>query len=1217
MSVRIESQAEPIPGYKLLDRLGSGGFGEVWRAEAPGGIFKAVKVIFGDLRSHDTDLVRYAEQELKALKRVKQVRHPYLLALDRYDIVDGRLMIVMELADCNLWDRFRECRDKGLVGIPRDELMGYMAESAEVLDLMNDQFGLQHLDIKPQNLFLLYNHVKVADFGQVKDLQGVMASVTGGITPVYAAPETFDGIVSRFCDQYSLACVYQELLTGQRPFDGTSMSQLLMQHLQLPPDLAPSPPVDRPALLRALAKRPEDRWPTVSAFVKALRDGHAGEAAVAGGFSRVTPPTGDSTDNLGPRPGSSGIHKLSLETPAPRGLSETDSHAPLITPAPPEVTGPGPLRPALVIGVGQAGLRVVQRLRFELTERYGPAEFTPVVRTLGIDTDPDTLDDVGRPRTEDRLAALPAESLVPVKLNRASHYLKPRLNGRNLTDGWFDPQLLYRIPRTPVTMGFRLFGRLAFMDHYRTVMTRLGAELEAALAPDSLHLTEQRTGLRRRTNRPRVYVVAGAGGGTGGGMLLDVAYSVRTRLKRMGYENPELVGVLILPPADASLAAPQALGNTYATLTELNHYARPDSTFTAHYDDRSGLVKEKDAPFTRVYLVPGPAGVTFTGTGTTPPGTITAPRGFGAGRTPSGSGVVSRNATPPGIPVPGSRARGPGSGVTGPPGSRVVPGAALTRTPAPAGGTFKAVAEVAELIRLDLFTPVGRTADEAREAKLAEQAGAGVTVGAFGLAAFDWPRAEVVGRTAAGLARKVLTAWLVPNVKRAREIIPTWAAAQWAQLGLDPDTVLARLQEAAEEATGTRTEDVITLTTEPLVPKGWLARLPDPDRVALAADGLVKLFGPPAGSARRAPTAAEEAVAAAATTAGGEFAHHLRTIAAALVEDPQFRLAGAEEATRQFLATTDRLIDKYLTEAQAADLKATAGYECLVQYTHFQKGMRKPAATELADALRQFPRARYQAVLYRALVKVYQTVRDPLAAQLTDVVACKDRLVEVAGPAEPPPADFIPGPRRLMPPGCLGVEDAVARFEGVITDADLAEIDARVQAAVEPEYGGLFQACFHSAVGAEGVVAAVREEARSYLDARLGEVDMGAMFAERFRSRQQAEAAVGHAFAEAEPDWVGGGPWAAAEVTVLAAPGGAAGAPVRELAARVIPVAGLPTTDSRDDVTLYREYPAVPLSAVPHLGPAGATAYQNLPETNQCSLHSRLDITQWADVDQG
>src|SRR6266480_6791078 len=206
MAVRIESQAEPITGYRLIERIGGGGFGEVWKAEAPGGLLKAIKFVFGDLEEASEDGVR-AEQELKALSRVKTVRHPYILSLERYDIIDGRLMIVMELADCNLWDRFRVCRERGLPGIPRDELLMYMAEAAEVLDLMNDQFGLQHLDIKPQNLFMLHNHVKVADFGQVKDLQGVMASVTGGITPVYAAPETFDGIVSRFCDQYSLACV--------------------------------------------------------------------------------------------------------------------------------------------------------------------------------------------------------------------------------------------------------------------------------------------------------------------------------------------------------------------------------------------------------------------------------------------------------------------------------------------------------------------------------------------------------------------------------------------------------------------------------------------------------------------------------------------------------------------------------------------------------------------------------------------------------------------------------------------------------------------------------------------------------------------------------------------------------------------------------------------------------------------------------------------------
>src|SRR5713101_7754765 len=96
MALRIESQAEPIPGYRLIERIGGGGFGEVWKAEAPGGLFKAIKFVYGELDAGGGDSER-AAQELKAIKRVQSVRHPYILSLERYDIIDRRLLIVMEL----------------------------------------------------------------------------------------------------------------------------------------------------------------------------------------------------------------------------------------------------------------------------------------------------------------------------------------------------------------------------------------------------------------------------------------------------------------------------------------------------------------------------------------------------------------------------------------------------------------------------------------------------------------------------------------------------------------------------------------------------------------------------------------------------------------------------------------------------------------------------------------------------------------------------------------------------------------------------------------------------------------------------------------------------------------------------------------------------------------------------------------------------------------
>ena len=155
---------------------------------------------------------------------------------------------------------------------------------------MNNQYGLQHLDIKPQNIFLVYNHIKVADFGLVKDLQGMTATVTGGVTPVYAAPETFDGFVSRFCDQYSLAIVYQELLTGQRPFAGTNVHQLIMQHVQGKPNLASLPPEDQPSIGRALSKSPDERFPSCGELVRALKGGRGGaEKAPAPPVARPAP----------------------------------------------------------------------------------------------------------------------------------------------------------------------------------------------------------------------------------------------------------------------------------------------------------------------------------------------------------------------------------------------------------------------------------------------------------------------------------------------------------------------------------------------------------------------------------------------------------------------------------------------------------------------------------------------------------------------------------------------------------------------------------------------------------------------------------------------------------------------------------------------------------------------------------------------------------------
>jgi serine/threonine protein kinase len=236
----------------------------------PGGLFKAIKFVSGEAGPSSGE-AGPAVEELKAIQHIKSLRHPFLLSMERVELIGSELVIVMELADKSLVDVFKEYRAAGATGIPRDELLRYLHEAADVLDLMNLRHGLQHLDIKPANLFLVSNHIKVADFGLVRSLSDRESAdggrLSGGITALYAAPEMFRNAISPTCDQYSLAIVYQELLTGVRPFNGKNARQLLLQHSTAEPNLLPLPEGDWAAVARALSKDPQERFPTCMDFV--------------------------------------------------------------------------------------------------------------------------------------------------------------------------------------------------------------------------------------------------------------------------------------------------------------------------------------------------------------------------------------------------------------------------------------------------------------------------------------------------------------------------------------------------------------------------------------------------------------------------------------------------------------------------------------------------------------------------------------------------------------------------------------------------------------------------------------------------------------------------------------------------------------------------------------------------------------------------------------
>jgi serine/threonine protein kinase len=1151
MPVRIEPQAEPLPGYRLIERLGGGGFGEVWKCEAPGGLHKAIKFVFGDLKGAGDDGQR-AEQELKALNRVKSVRHAYILGLDRIEVVDGQLIIVMELADKNLWDRFKECRAQGQPGVPRDELLQYMEEAAEALDLMNQEYQLQHLDIKPQNLFLIHSHVKVADFGLVKVLEGTQASVTGGVTPVYAAPETFDGVVTRFSDQYSLAICYQELLTGQRPFVGANVRQLIMQHLSAPPNLAPLPPTDHPAVGKALAKKPEDRFPRCRDLVSALRAASPAGPAVNG----RTPPAGPTA-----RPNETG-HAPPTHTPLdlaalPRGDSSQGvthplralEEAVLSTPVrkpPPEIKGDGCLFPALVVGVGQSALGVLQRLREGVQERFGSLAQLPQLSTLLIDTDPEVmrLATRGKPGV-----ALSASEVLLTQLNRPSYYLRPR-DGRPGLESWLNLRMLYRIPRSQVTTGVRALGRLAFCDHYRSIARRLQQELEACTDPNALTAAARQTGLGVRSNRPRAYVVASLAGGTGGGVFLDLAYTLRALLKQLGYAQPDVVGLLLLPPVDRSRSRVLTLGNAYAALTELAHFAHPGSIFHARYHDREPPLQDADPPFNRCVLLPLPE---------------------------EADEVAGRE-----------------------------------------------LAELAgQYLLRDLASPLGRALDLSRAGVAAPPWEArGLYFQTFGLYQIACPRRALLRAAARKLCQRLVQRWMSKDGKPLREAVQTWVQEQWANLGLGFDRFTERLREDVAAPPRQAPEELVEAVLEPMARR--LAAEPAPKRGPAPDVGLEETS--------EALVQLEELVGKPRDDRGGEtlgsvvptlrqvgerlseeWGQRLDELTVHLIEEPEFRLAGAEECIRDVVLLLEQTLQRQEPLARELNARSAEAHARLQAWLRPRSNARRPPLTgpEVLALLRNFAKNRYHSLLMQQTAATFLGLRGHLTDEMREVNFCRVRLGELlkmleGGDApEDPPALCA----RLLPPGCGNLAEAVESFLAGLTPEALLELDQHLQDVIRRDFQALVHVCLASDTVLKEVEAALLKTAEEFAAERLPEASAAEMFLELHPDAARARSEIANSFTEAAPEMTPGREAPARELCLMATPPGPDGDRFRQLAQEALPETEWNAVASADDILLYRELPHQPLDGLEQLGPLGQDAYRQTTGAENFTPHTRSDIT--------
>lgn len=261
-----------IGNYRIIEELASGSFGRVYKGVH---IFLSKRVVaIKLLQRMYLGSEKERENFLQEAQFLEILKHPHILPIYDVGIDDGIPYLVAEYApNGSLRDLLQQHYPQPL---HVDKVVSILSQVGDALYHAHQQ-NIIHRDLKPENiLFNAKGEALLADFGIAVVLETARTSPVNLIgSPLYMAPEQFDGMLSKRSDQYALACIAYEMVTGRNPFIAPNAVAMALKHKMEPP-VAPTQfntylpiPVEQ-AILKAMSKERSDRYPDVSAFIAAL-----------------------------------------------------------------------------------------------------------------------------------------------------------------------------------------------------------------------------------------------------------------------------------------------------------------------------------------------------------------------------------------------------------------------------------------------------------------------------------------------------------------------------------------------------------------------------------------------------------------------------------------------------------------------------------------------------------------------------------------------------------------------------------------------------------------------------------------------------------------------------------------------------------------------------------------------------------------------------------
>ncbi|MEN9274927.1 MAG: tubulin-like doman-containing protein [Gloeomargarita sp. GMQP_bins_5] len=257
------------------------------------------------------------------------------------------------------------------------------------------------------------------------------------------------------------------------------------------------------------------------------------------------------------------------------------------------------MTPTIVVGLGGTGKEVLMKIRRMIVETYGSLDALPIVSFLHIDTEQNAK--VSEPQVvlKQDISLRPVEQ-VWAKVDNAKAILN-RIADYDYLMEWFPPELAGTDAILAGAGQIRALGKFAFTVNYQTIKNAFAHARARILGHEKFMLDRWGVQLDKGIN---IFIVCSLSGGTGSGMVLDMAYNVRDWVPPS--DLPQTCAFLVLPGAFSGLGD-RVIANAYAALMELDHYSRPHTRFETQYSnnmaDRISSQNAQDTPFSFCYLV--------------------------------------------------------------------------------------------------------------------------------------------------------------------------------------------------------------------------------------------------------------------------------------------------------------------------------------------------------------------------------------------------------------------------------------------------------------------------------------------------------------------------------------------------------------------------------------------------------------------------------------